>query len=212
MKLILAVAAATTALSVPRSSVTGVSVVPTAGATTGRADVVIAVDNAVDVRDFAMTGPARIVLDLSGATLGLSPSYYDRVPRGGVTNVRFSQYRSGIVRVVINLDGPRKYTVAREEHDVRVTIDGDGDAVFSAWHWGRSTNKTTLASAAATADVTATDDATSDPTPLAPTVPSAAVLTSEAGALVTPHATGRRSSQNRSKACCNRSSNQLSHA
>lgn len=187
MKLILAVAAATTVLSVPRSSVTGVSVVPTAGATAGRADVVIAVDNTVDVRDFTMSGPARIVLDLSGATLGLSPSYYDRVPRGGVTNVRFSQYRSGIVRVVVNLDGPRKYTVAREDHDVRVTIDGDGDAVFSAWHWG--SNKSSLASAAATADVTATDDVASDPTPLAPTVPSAAVLTSEAGALVTPHET-----------------------
>jgi type IV pilus assembly protein PilQ len=183
MKLILAVAAATTALSVPRGSVTGVSVVPTTGATTGRADVVIAVDNTVDVRDFTMADPARIVLDLSGATLGLSPSYYDRVPRGGVTNVRFSQYRLGVVRVVVNLDGPHKYTVAHEAHDVRVTIDGDGDAVFSAWHWG--TNKTTLASAAAAADVTATD-ADSDPTPVAPTVPSAAVLTSESGALATP--------------------------
>ncbi len=136
MKLLLAVAAVSAALSAPHGTVTDVSVVPTAGPASGRADVVVAVDNTIDVRDFTLSDPARIVLDLSGATISPSPRYYDHVARGGVTNVRYSQYRAGVVRIVVQLDGPRKYTLVREAHDVRVSIDGGGEASFAAWHWG----------------------------------------------------------------------------
>ncbi len=84
------------------SSVTGLSVVPG----TGRAEVVIAVDSSVQAQDFVLeSAPYRVVLDLTGARLDLAPRFYDRVARGGITNVRYAQYRAGVVRVVIELDG-----------------------------------------------------------------------------------------------------------
>ena len=65
------------------STVRTVSVVPTAG----RAQVVIGVDASVEVDDFLLESPYRIVIDLKGATLDMAPRY-DRLARGGVTNIR----------------------------------------------------------------------------------------------------------------------------
>ncbi|HLA91574.1 MAG TPA: secretin N-terminal domain-containing protein [Gemmatimonadaceae bacterium] len=111
-------------------AVTALSVVPG----TGRADVVIAVDGPVGVMDFTLEAPHRIVLDLKGATLGMPASLYDKVSRGGITNIRFAQYRAEWVRVVLELDTPREYTVVRGEHDVKVSVSGS-DA-FAPWRTG----------------------------------------------------------------------------
>src|SRR2546423_2865967 len=81
------------------ANVRSVSVVPASG----RAEVVIGVDAAVEVQDFTLDSPARVVVDLKGATLDMPGSSYDRISRGGVTNVRFSQFRNNVVRVVIEL-------------------------------------------------------------------------------------------------------------
>src|SRR5687767_3667681 len=92
---------ATSALANENSTtgtVTSVAVVPA----TGRADVVIAVAGAVDVRDFVLGGPNhRIVLDFAGATLRGTPKLYDKVSRGGIMNIRTAQYTRDTVRVVI---------------------------------------------------------------------------------------------------------------
>src|SRR3954470_6457923 len=71
-------------------TVTAVSVVPA----TGRAEIVVAVDSTVDVQDFTLSSPSRIVLDMSGATLSMPPRFYDKVSRGGVRNVRYAQYKA----------------------------------------------------------------------------------------------------------------------
>lgn len=110
-------------------TVTGVSIVPTAG----KAEVVIAVDGSVNVEDFTLTSPDRIVLDVNGATLGVAPRLYDRVARGGITNVRYAQYRRDVVRVVIELDGAHPYDIVRGDHDLRVAVQS-GNARFAAWH------------------------------------------------------------------------------
>ena len=110
-------------------AVTSLSVVPA----TGHAEVVIGVNGAVDVQDFLLHGPDRIVVDLTGAQLGMPSGLYDRVARGGITNIRFAQYREDVVRVVIDLDGPRDYSVVRGDHDVRVTVNGTSSR-FTAWH------------------------------------------------------------------------------
>jgi type IV pilus assembly protein PilQ len=119
------------AVRAPTGAITGVSVVPVVG----NADVVIAVDASVTTRDFRLAGPDRIVVDLSGATLAHATAGYDRIARGGVVNVRASQYRPDVVRLVITLDGPRDYTVSRDVGGVHVTVTGSGDASFVAWHW-----------------------------------------------------------------------------
>ena len=111
-------------------AVTSVSVLPTAG----RTEVVIAVDGAVRVKDFTLAGPNRLVLDLTGARLGLRGERYDRVARGGITNLRMSQFSANVVRVVLDLDGPRRYTVSTDAGDVRVAIEGAAD--FAAWSIG----------------------------------------------------------------------------
>jgi type IV pilus assembly protein PilQ len=109
------------------ASVTGVSVMPG----TGRADVVIAVRGSVDVMDFALDGGKRVVVDITGATLGVPARMYDRVPRAAIANVRFAQFKPEVVRVVVELDAAREYSVVRGEGEVRLSIDGG--AAFEPW-------------------------------------------------------------------------------
>jgi type IV pilus assembly protein PilQ len=124
----------------PRGSgeVVSLSVVPM----TGRAEVVIAVDGSVDVQDFTLSKPARVVLDLKGARLSMPARLYDKVQRGAIMNLRVAQYREEIVRVVVDLDRSRDYTITRGENSIRVLIDAEAER-FSAWHASRD-----LASAA----------------------------------------------------------------
>jgi type IV pilus assembly protein PilQ len=103
---------------------------------TGRAEVVIAVDGSVDVQDFTLSKPARVVLDLKGARLTMPARLYDKVQRGAITNLRVAQYREDIVRVVIDLDRSRDYTITRGENDIRILIDAEAER-FSAWHASR---------------------------------------------------------------------------
>jgi type IV pilus assembly protein PilQ len=113
----------------PRATaVTSVSIVPA----TGKAEVVIGVAGSVEVEDFALEAPYRIVLDLSGATLGLAPQMYDRIARGGIRNIRYAQYRKDVVRVVIDLDTTRAYSIIRNAGDVRVSI-ASPHPKFESW-------------------------------------------------------------------------------
>jgi type IV pilus assembly protein PilQ len=140
------------------ANVRSVSVVPA----TGRAEVVIGVDAAVDVQDFTLDRPARVVVDLKGATLDMPGSAYDKVARGGVTNVRYSQFRSNIVRVVIELDAAHPYQVTRTASEVRVAISGSG-ADFAAWKSGATAERDSAVATSETTD--APLGSTSDPVP-----------------------------------------------
>ena len=99
----------------------------------GRAEVVIAVDNSVSIQDFSLADPSRVVLDLKGARLSSPTRLYDHVPRGGVTNLRVAQYRENTVRVVIDLDAAHKYAVTRDANEVHVSIDAPAGQAFTAW-------------------------------------------------------------------------------
>jgi type IV pilus assembly protein PilQ len=112
---------------VPTGAVIALSVVPG----TGRAEVVVGVAGALDVNDFVLDGGKKVVVDFKGATLGMSAPLYDKVSRAGITNVRIAQYQSDIVRVVLELDTPREYTVVRGERDVKVSVSGSD--TFSPW-------------------------------------------------------------------------------
>ena len=117
-------------------AVTSLSVVPASG----RAELLIGVAGGVEVADFTLRSPDRIVLDVSGASLSVGGRAYDHVARGGITDVRFSQYRKGTVRVVIYLDGPRSYDVNKEDGEVRVSVTTDPSAKFAGWHIGAERN------------------------------------------------------------------------
>jgi type IV pilus assembly protein PilQ len=108
--------------------VTAVSLAPAAG----KAELVIAVKGAVDVRDFVLASPDRLVLDVVGATLsGAAPAAYDGTVRGGVLNLRYSQFRPDIVRIVVELDGPKAYQVSRQGESIKVAFGSDQK--FQAW-------------------------------------------------------------------------------
>jgi type IV pilus assembly protein PilQ len=125
-------------LFLPSSAATvhSLSVVPSSG----KAEVVIGVSAAVDVRDFTLDAPYRVVVDLKGATLDMSRRNYDRMSRGGITNVRYSQFRPNIVRVVIDLDAKHPYQVTRNAGEVRISVTGGKTTDYTAWPSSESGN------------------------------------------------------------------------
>jgi type IV pilus assembly protein PilQ len=159
------------------TAVTGVSVVPGSG----RAEVVITVDSSAQAQDFVLEStPYRVVLDLTGAKLNVAPSFYDKVTRGGITNVRYAQYRAGVVRVVVELDGPHDYKIIRGPHDLRLAFIAE-NATFAAWDAGRTSHPrlATAMAAPVAADAAPPRAATDD----AAVTDQAPVVATEAGAV-----------------------------
>jgi type IV pilus assembly protein PilQ len=122
-------AAALLFLPTSAATVHSVSVVPSSGKT----DVVIGINAAVEVQDFTLDAPARVVVDLKGATLQMSHRSYDRVARGGIVNIRYSQFRPNVVRVVIELDAKHPYAVKRNDREVRIALTGGKTEDYSSW-------------------------------------------------------------------------------
>lgn len=118
-------------LFLPSSAATvhSLSVVPSSG----KAEVVIGVNAAVDVQDFTLDAPARVVVDLKGATLDMAYRTYDKVSRGGITNVRYAQFRPNIVRVVIEMDTMHPYEVKRNDGEVRISVTGGKTTDYTSW-------------------------------------------------------------------------------
>ena len=119
------------------ATVVALSVAPSTGAA-GRADVVIRVDGTVTLKHFTLSKPDKIVIDMSGATLGLpSGDTYDGVARGGIKQIRYSQFTKSVVRVVIALDAPHTYAVTQADGEVRVRVDGISGE-FQPWETGNA--------------------------------------------------------------------------
>ncbi|MEX0935716.1 MAG: AMIN domain-containing protein, partial [Gemmatimonadota bacterium] len=99
-------------------SVTGVQILPASGQT----EVVIALEGTVETRDFTMEGPDRIVVDLMGAQLTLPPGMLAGASRGGLQELRASQYSEDVVRIVLELVGPLEYELRSGEGYVRISM------------------------------------------------------------------------------------------
>ncbi|MGH7506051.1 MAG: secretin N-terminal domain-containing protein [Longimicrobiales bacterium] len=143
--------AALAPVSVPY--VTGLSVVPVAD----RTEVVIEVDGAVTTSDFALSGPARLVLDMTGLS-GIEPVQH-RIGRGGVRSLRLAQLDANIARIVIDLDTSVEYRVERTATAITVSFHNTAGK-FEPW-------RTDLAGPA---------PAVSAPVPEAAAAPAAAVV------------------------------------
>ena len=126
----LQLAAAPARSHAPTGDVLGVSVL----AGPGRAEVVVDARGSVEVTDFVLSNPARLVLDLAGARLVGPSLQYDGVSRAGIRNVRYSQFRPDVVRVVIELDQTRDYQMVQGDNEVRVTFAASES--FAAWPAG----------------------------------------------------------------------------
>jgi type IV pilus assembly protein PilQ len=110
--------------------VRAVSLVPASG----RAELVIQFHGAVEVADRVLSDPARIVLDLTGATLSHDVGRYDGVKRAGVLNVRVSQFTPQVVRVVLDVERLLPYRIERGTDAIKVSFGADQG--FLAWNGG----------------------------------------------------------------------------
>ncbi|HXQ28983.1 MAG TPA: AMIN domain-containing protein [Gemmatimonadales bacterium] len=111
------------------AEVRGVSVLPA----NGKVAVVVSLRGTVEVRDFTLSNPARLVLDVVGARLHSVGDAYDGAKRGGVKNVRCAQFQPDVVRVVVDLDALHDYQVIRGDSEVRVEFSTDGPVSFASW-------------------------------------------------------------------------------
>ncbi|HET6679883.1 MAG TPA: AMIN domain-containing protein [Gemmatimonadaceae bacterium] len=143
------------------ATVTAVSVEP-AGES---AHVVLALSGDARVTDFMLSGPDRLVVDLTGARLDASADY-DGVERAGITDIRLAQFQADIVRLVIELDGPRSYRVERAGDALRIVLQTEGAVDFAAWHTSRAAVRAASTGALA-ADAVATAIAPPADLPLA---------------------------------------------
>lgn len=126
--LVVGAAPAARAAAPPAGELTAVSIV----AAPGRVDFVLQVTGNVQVNDFFLADPDRLVLDLVGAQLGTSQvKLYDGVNRGGITNVRYAQYKPGTVRVVLDLVSAKPYKVEQNGNEIRVSFGSS--ASFAGW-------------------------------------------------------------------------------
>lgn len=145
-------------------TVTSLSVAPTSG----HAELVVGVSGNITVSEFALTDPSRIVVDIDGATIGVPPDAYDHAPRGGITDVRYSQFRKNTVRVVIYLDSGRDYRIWRTAGQVHVSVTTAPNAKFAAWQTGGSAPRVAAASGPARTETAAAPK----PAPVAPVAPA----------------------------------------
>ncbi len=122
-------ARAITPPTAPALEVRSISVVPGAAGP----EVVIAVDDGVEVEEFTLESPHRIVVDFKGALLTIPANFYDKVNRGGITNIRAAQYAPGTVRIVIETDAVRPHQVSRRSNELRISITGTTVA-FDPWY------------------------------------------------------------------------------
>jgi type IV pilus assembly protein PilQ len=154
--------------------VSSLSVVPAAG----KAEMVIGVAGAVKVSEFTLKSPDRVVIDIDGASLGFPAISYDRAPRGGVKDIRYSQFKKGTVRVVMYLDKERSYRVWRTVGVVHVAVETDTGAQFGAWKVGGNTTVTVASGPDRLADklANAKPSTTDKPTP-APATPASSPAT-----------------------------------
>lgn len=96
----------------------------------GAARLAIALNGPVTVRDFTLSDPARLILDLQGATLG-NVADWDGLRRGAVRAVRVRQHEANVVRVVLEFDRLPAYAV--EQGIPGFITVAYADEPFTAW-------------------------------------------------------------------------------
>jgi type IV pilus assembly protein PilQ len=110
--------------------VTAISVLPSSGS----AVVVVDVQGAVNVRDFTLGNPARLVVDVEGARLRVPGVMYDGTNRGGIVHIRYSQFRPDVVRIVLELESLKDYQLEYIDDTIRIAFNTDHQ--FAAWSSG----------------------------------------------------------------------------
>ena len=112
-------------------SVNGLGLYPVSG----RTDLVVRVDGQVTVKDYRLSDPERLVIDVAGAVKALPADRFGKLDRGGVKGIRVSQFQAEVVRVVVDLTQRVQYRVERRTGEIHVSFPNPaGD--FEPWSVG----------------------------------------------------------------------------
>jgi len=95
-------------------------------------EIVVSADPSVEAREFLLSDPSRLIVDLHGAATDGLRGAYDGIGRGGVIRLRTSQFRSDVVRLVFELTGNPDYETAASEGRFVVRFTNPGPA-FEPW-------------------------------------------------------------------------------
>ncbi len=108
-------------------------------------EIVVVTSGMVDVRDFTLAEPPRLILDLAGAEIGLPKESYDAIGRGGVMRLRSSWFRPGVLRLVFDLAAVPSYQTSVTEDGIRVRFSNPGGD-FEPWSTGSAAPSRSAAS------------------------------------------------------------------
>jgi len=100
----------------------------------GVTQVVISGDDILDFKDFTLSKPQSIVVDVKGTTLALGPKTHS-LNRGGIVSITTSQFdrEGGIARVVIETVAKPSYIAMSEENDIIIAITTKDVSSFAQW-------------------------------------------------------------------------------
>ncbi|MBI5805345.1 AMIN domain-containing protein [candidate division TA06 bacterium] len=100
----------------------------------GVTEVVISCDDVPDAKDFTLTKPDRLVLDIKGATIGFGNKTLN-LNRGGINSISTSHFdrEGGIARVVIEMSSSPSYILMTEESDIVIKLTTKETAQFAEW-------------------------------------------------------------------------------
>jgi type IV pilus assembly protein PilQ len=98
-------------------------------------EITILTHGDVDVRDFQLSDPARLIVDVQGARHALPRHDYEGIGRGGVVRLRTSQFRDGVVRLVFDLSRKEDYQVERDGSAFHLRFQNPGPS-FATWSTG----------------------------------------------------------------------------
>ncbi|MBI4727266.1 AMIN domain-containing protein [candidate division TA06 bacterium] len=143
----------------------------------GVTEVVISCDDVPDAKDFTMTKPDRLILDIKGATIGFGNKTLT-LNRGGINTISTSHFdrEGGIARVVIEMSSSPSYILMTEESDIVIKLTTKETAQFAEWK--ASTAEMEVAAAPVTPAVPALPPSAPpavEETPAAPAAPVAPV-------------------------------------
>ena len=96
----------------------------------GALRVIVDADGAVQFKDFTLTGPSRIVVDLIGVRSALGSKTIP-VAAGLVDRVRVGEPAPGSVRIVIDVRTMTRYRIIRDGASLIVMIGEEGAAAAS---------------------------------------------------------------------------------
>jgi type IV pilus assembly protein PilQ len=98
-------------------------------------EITVLTNGEVEVRDFILRDPARLILDVHGAVSELPRGTFEGIGRGGVVRLRSSQLQEDVVRLVFDLARPAEYRTDGEAGRFTVLFRNPGGA-FEPWSSG----------------------------------------------------------------------------